>query len=53
MTGIKNTIKAKKIEKGAHIRVIAPVRSLKLLSEDIKNEAIGRLEKFGFRLYRA
>ena len=50
MTDIKNIIKPKKIKNGAHIRVIAPVRSLKLLSEDIKNEAIGRLEKFGFRL---
>jgi len=30
--------------------VIAPVRSLKLLSEDSKREAIERLEKFGFKL---
>lgn len=50
MAEIKNIIKPKKIKKGAHIRVIAPVRSLKLLSEDIKNEAIGQLERFGFRL---
>lgn len=50
MVEIKNIIKPKKIIKGSHIRVIAPVRSLKLLSDDIKNEAIGRIEKFGFKL---
>ena len=50
MTEIKNTIKPKKIKKGAHIRVIAPVRSLKLLSENSGKEAIDRLKKFGFKL---
>lgn len=50
MTDIKNIIKPKKIEKGAHIRVIAPVRSLKLLSDDSKKEAIAQLEKVGFKL---
>lgn len=50
MTEIKNIIKPKKIKKGSHIRVIAPARSLKLLSEDSKKEAIYRLEKFGFKL---
>jgi muramoyltetrapeptide carboxypeptidase LdcA involved in peptidoglycan recycling len=50
MTDIKNIIKPKKIEKGAHIRVIAPVRSLKLLSDDSKKEAITQLEKIGFKL---
>jgi len=50
MIEIKNIIKPKKIKKGAHIRVIAPVRSLKLLSEDSKREAIEQLEKFGFKL---
>ncbi len=50
MNDIKNIIKPKKIVKGAHIRIIAPVRSLSLLSNDIKNEATHKLEKFGFRL---
>lgn len=40
----------KKIKKGGHIRVIAPVRSLKLLSDDSKKEAIKRLGKAGFTL---
>lgn len=44
------TIIPKKIKKGGHIRVIAPVRSLKLLSDESKKEAIDRLEKFGFTL---
>lgn len=50
MNEIKNIIKPKKIKTGAHIRIIAPVRSLKLLSDDSKKEAISRLEKFGFKL---
>jgi len=50
MDTIKNIIKPKKIKKGAHIRVIAPARSLKLLSEDTKNGAINRLKEFGFKL---
>lgn len=50
MTDIKNIIKPKKIEKGAHIRVIAPVRSSRLLSDDSKKEAITKLEKIGFKL---
>lgn len=50
MIKIKNLIKPKKIKKGAHIRVIAPVRSLKLLSEATIKEATDRLEKFGFKL---
>ena len=50
MIEIKNTIKPKKIKKGAHVRVVTPVRSLKLLSENGKKEAIDRLEKFGFEL---
>lgn len=40
----------RKIKKGGHIRIIAPVRSLKLLSNDSKKEAIERLENFGFTL---
>lgn len=50
MVEIKNTIKPIKIKKGAHIRVIAPARSLKLLSDDNKKEAVERLKKFGFKL---
>jgi len=50
MNDIKNIIKPKKIKKGAHIRIIAPVRSLKLLSDDSNKEAISRFEKFGFKL---
>jgi muramoyltetrapeptide carboxypeptidase LdcA involved in peptidoglycan recycling len=50
MNDIKNIIKPKKIKKGAHIRIIAPVRSLKLLSDDSKKEAISRFEKFGLKL---
>ncbi|MDD5710764.1 MAG: LD-carboxypeptidase [Candidatus Colwellbacteria bacterium] len=43
-------MKPKKIKKGAHIRVIAPVRSLKLLSEANIKEATDRLEKLEFGL---
>lgn len=50
MTDIKNIIKPKKIKKGSHIRIIAPVRSLKLLSDDSKKEAIAQLEEIGFKL---
>lgn len=50
MVKTKNIIKPKKIKKGAHIRVIAPARSLSLLSKEIRQKAIDRLEKFGFRL---
>lgn len=50
MIDIKNVIKPKKIKKGSHIRIIAPVRSLKLISDDSKKEAIARLEKIGFKL---
>lgn len=50
MIEIKNTIKPKKLKKSAHIRVIAPARSLGLLSEEIKNAAIEQLEKQGFTL---
>lgn len=50
MIEIKNLIKPKKIKKGMHIRIIAPVRSMKLLSEINIKEAIEKLEKFGFKL---
>lgn len=39
-----------KLKKGDKIRVIAPSRSLGLLSEEVKNIAKGRLEKMGFKV---
>ena len=50
MTEMKNLIKPRKIKKGAHIRIIAPARSLKLLSETTIKEASDRLEGLGFKL---
>lgn len=50
MSGIKNIIKAKKINKSARIRIIAPAQSAGFLSDEVKNEAIKRLENFGFSL---
>jgi muramoyltetrapeptide carboxypeptidase LdcA involved in peptidoglycan recycling len=50
MTEIKNLIKPRKIKKGVHIRIIAPARSLKLLSETTIKEASDRLEGLGFKL---
>lgn len=50
MSEMKNIIKPKKITKGSHIRVIAPARSLGLLSEDLRKNIINRIEKFGFTL---
>lgn len=50
MSEIKNIIKPKKIGKYAHIRIIAPARSLKLLSENAQKEATSRLNESGFRL---
>lgn len=47
---IKNIIKPKRIKKGDHIRVVAPVKSLKFVSDISKKEAIERFEKFGFKL---
>jgi muramoyltetrapeptide carboxypeptidase LdcA involved in peptidoglycan recycling len=40
----------KKLKKGDHIRVIAPSRSMGLLSDDVKKTAIERLEAYGFKL---
>jgi muramoyltetrapeptide carboxypeptidase LdcA involved in peptidoglycan recycling len=50
MTEVKNIIVPKKIKKGDHIRVVAPVRSLGLLSDEVKREAISRFENFGLKL---
>lgn len=41
------TIYPKKLKKGDHIRVIAPARSLGLISEDTINAAIKRLSELG------
>ena len=38
----------KKLQKGDEIRIIAPARSLSILSDDVKNNAIKNLEKLGF-----
>jgi len=46
----KNIIKPKRIKRGDHIRVIAPVKSLKFMSDQSRKEAIAQLEKFGFKL---
>lgn len=40
----------KKLKAGDHIRIIAPSRSMGLLSEDVKKAAISRLESYGFKL---
>ncbi len=37
-----------KLQKGDEIRIIAPARSLSILSEDVKKRAIENLEKMGF-----
>lgn len=50
MIEIKNTIKSKKLKKGDHIRIIAPVRSMSLLSQQTIEEATNRLQKFGLEL---
>ena len=50
MNSIKNTIKPLKIKKGSHIRIVAPARSMGILSNDSKRAAIDRLERFGFKL---
>lgn len=47
---MNNKIIPKKIEVGSHIRVIAPARSMGLLSKDVKSAAIKNLESFGFKL---
>jgi len=38
----------KKLKKGDEIRVIAPARSLSLISKELKREAIFRLEEQGY-----
>lgn len=43
-------IESNKVKNKYHIRVIAPSRSLGLLSEETKRDAIARLEKSGFEL---
>lgn len=53
MKNIKNKkeiIIPKKISKGSCIRVIAPSRSLSLLSKDVIDEAVKRFEENGFKI---
>jgi len=40
----------KKIKKGSHIRVIAPSRSMGILSEEVKESALKSLEESGFKV---
>lgn len=40
----------KKIKKGSHIRVIAPSRSMGILSEEVKESALKALQEFGFEV---
>ena len=47
---MKNKLIPKKIREGSHIRVIAPARSMGLLSSDSKELAIQRIEAHGFKL---
>ncbi len=44
----KMIIEPRKITKGSHIRVIAPSRSMSIISDDCKNIAVRRLKKLGF-----
>ncbi|MFC1632579.1 S66 peptidase family protein [Patescibacteria group bacterium] len=43
-------MKPKKIKKGAHLRIIAPSRSIKILSDESRQEATKKLEDHGFRI---
>lgn len=43
-----NIIIPEKLKKGDEIRVIAPARSLSLISKEIKKEAVSRLEEQGY-----
>ncbi len=47
---INNTITPKKLKKGSHIRVIAPSRSMKIISSESQEYALKRLEEFGFKV---
>lgn len=50
MTEIKNLIKPKKLKKGNHIRVIAPVRSMSIIGEECKTIAINRFQGVGLKI---
>jgi muramoyltetrapeptide carboxypeptidase len=50
MNEIKNLIKPKKLSRDSHIRIIAPSRSMGILSETLIHEATKRLESFGFTI---
>jgi len=42
--------KPKKLKKGHHIRIIAPVRSMNVLASDTQKRAMNRLKEFGFKI---
>lgn len=48
MNNIKNIIKPKKLSQGQNIRVIAPSRSMNIISEDLKKIAVNRFKENGF-----
>jgi muramoyltetrapeptide carboxypeptidase len=50
MVEIKNLIKPKKLKKGDHIRVIAPVRSMSIIGEECKTIAINRFQEIGLKI---
>jgi len=50
MIDIKNIIKPKKIKKGSHIRVIAPVRSMSIVGDECKKIVIKRFQEFGLKI---
>lgn len=50
MHEIKNMIKPKKLQKGDNIRVIAPVRSLAMIGDECKNNALNRFAEQGFHI---
>jgi muramoyltetrapeptide carboxypeptidase LdcA involved in peptidoglycan recycling len=50
MNEINNIIKPKKLKKGDHIRVIAPVRSMAIIGDDCKKIAIERFKKLGLKI---
>ncbi len=50
MSEIKNIIKPPKLSDGNNIRVIAPARSMGIISDELKQIAIKRFEENGFKI---
>lgn len=50
ITKEKAMIFPKKLEKGSHIRVIAPARSMAIIGKERKNYAVEKLEELGLRV---